>query len=252
MAIKKDNRPEPARNRLRWKRVWVVGAVSLAILCGVAGLAYARYMRSLRSGVAVRAKDFYFTSNLLDEETHTLAPGTDSVTFSLGNFGDELRHSEVEISYTVTVQDESGIAVPKVDVSSGTLGKDKKEIGEVTISDLKPGTYTVTATGTGEGYTKELSAKIVVPEEAGKVYQHFEQVPGEYCVLTVWNEGNEEEKVTITYSGIPDNTNPDMADWQTGDQRQEVKIAAHESKVFRFFSGDAKAEAIGVEDKDPR
>ncbi len=242
MAIKKNNRPEPARGRLRRNRFLAVGVISLVLLCGLAGLAFARYMRSLHSGVTVRAKEFYFTSNLLDGEPHTLAPGTDSITFTLGNHEDELRYSEVDIKYTVTVEDDAGIQAAIVDNGNGTLHNgDKGSDVNVTISGLQPGTYTVTATGTSGGYTKELKTVIVVPGETTKLYQHLDESEIEYSLLTVWNEGNEDEQVIITYTGIPDNTNPNMTDWYTDDGGQEVTIGSHESKVFRFFGGVASA-----------
>ncbi len=241
MAIKKDNRPEPAWIRLRRNRFLTVGIISLVLLCSLAGLAFARYMRSLHSGVSVRVKEFYFTSNLLDGETHTLAPGTDSITFTLGNHGDELRHSEVDIDYTVTVENPAGTVPATVAPGPHTLAKNSKASNEVTISNLKPGRYIVTATGKGEGYTQELTAVIVVPEETTKVYQYLDRSESEYSVLTVWNEGNTDKTVTVTYTGIPDNTNPDMGAWKIGGPGQDVTIASHGSKVFRFFDGVASA-----------
>lgn len=108
----------------------------------------------------------------------------------------------------------------------------------MTIKGLSPNTYTVTATGTG-GYSQTLTAKIVVLPTEGQVYYNEDNVPGEYILLTVWNEGEQERSVTITYKGIPDNTNPNMMDWNTGGetvQEETVSIEPHESKVFRFFN----------------
>lgn len=205
-------------------------AVSLVLLVVLISTAVGRYQHELSSDGTVRAKEFYFTSDFLDGKIHTLAPGSTEVSFTLGNHADELRFSEVDIDYVVTVDPADGLTVEN---SSGTLTKNVKSDSTVTIKGLKPGTYTVTAIGTG-GYSKKLTATINVLLEGGKLYYHLET--GEYTLLTVWNEGNTAGSVTITYTGIPDNTNPNMTDWSTNGNR-EVSIGAHESKVFRFFSG---------------
>ena len=86
-------------------------AVCLVLLVFLMGAVIGRYQRQLRSDNSVKAKEFYFTSNLLDGGTHTLAPGSTEVTFTLGNHADELRFSEVDIAYTVTVTPADGVTV---------------------------------------------------------------------------------------------------------------------------------------------
>lgn len=236
-------------------------AVCLVLLVVLSGAVIGRYQRRLRSDSAVRAKEFYFTSNLLDGGTHTLAPGSTEVTFTLGNHADELRCSEVDIVYTIAATSSNGIAATVKNSegkATGTLvASDTPADAEITVSGLQAGTYTVTAVGTG-GYEKTLTATIVVPEETAQIYQHQDKVPGEYILLTVWNEGDEAEEVTITYTGIPDNTNPNMAAWKRGGETAEekvvVKIAPRSSSVFRFFSGTITVTDTGsnpVKVKDP-
>lgn len=215
-------------------------AVVLSLCVLTVGMFAAKYINEKSSEGLVIAKNFYFTSNLLDGKEHTLAPDSTSVTFTLGNHEDELRYSEVDIEYTVTVDNGATVAN---DTGTGTLASGSKNDKEVTISDLKPGTtYNVKAVGKG-GYTKTLTATIVVPEKKAQLYYLEDKSLGEYILLTVWNEGDEEGEVTITYTGIPDNTNPNMNDWKKSDNdtevSQKVKIGPHESKVFRFF-GETK------------
>ena len=203
-------------------------AVCLVLLVFLIGAVIGRYQRQLRSDNSVKAKEFYFTCNLLDGGTHTLAPGSTEVIFTLGNYADELRFSEVDIDYKVTVTPADGVNVEYSNTAQKLLAGGKKD-DAVTIKGLSPNnTYTVTATGTG-GYSQTLTAKIVVLPTEGQVYYNEENVSGEYLLLTVWNEGE----------GIPDNTNPNMTDWNTGGetaQEKSVSIEPHESKVFRFFN----------------
>lgn len=205
-------------------------AVVLSLCALTVGMLVAKYLNDRSSDGLVRAKNFYFTSNFLDGKEHTLAPGSTSVTFTLGNHEDDLRYSEMDIEYTVTVDNGATITNDK-----GTLAKGSVKDAEVTVSNLKTGKYTVTAVGTG-GYSKTLTATIVVPAKAAQLYQRQESPTGEYILLTVWNEGDAAGKVTIEYTGIPDNTNPNMTAWRTGESH-EVEIGPHESKVFRFFGG---------------
>lgn len=207
-------------------------AVVLSLCVLMIGMLVAKYRDEKSSDGIVRAYNFYFTSNLLDGKKHTLAPGSTSVKFMLGNHEDDLRYSEVDIKYTVEV-DKEGATVTKN--QAGILKKDDIQDAEVTIEFSQPGTYTVTAVGEG-GYSKTLTATIVVPEKEAQLYYDKDTSAGEYMLLTVWNEGDKNGEVTIRYNaGIPDNTNPNMTDWKTEDGSQTVTIEPHESKVFRFF-----------------
>lgn len=224
------------------------------------GTVIGKYRQQFNSYGSVRALDFYFISDFLSDgaiiPTHTLAPGTAEFSFTLGNHADDLRCAEMDIAYEVTVTKEGEEAGTTPSVSFGdnskTLTKDKKEDDTVTISDLTAGTYTITAVGTGKntdasasGYTKTLKAKIVIRDQGAKLCYHQEN-EGEYILLTVWNEGESEGTVNITYTGIPDNTNPNMTDWEDGSETKQMKsdiqIDKYESKVFRFFGGTVTVE----------
>lgn len=216
----------------------------------------AKYSNERSTDKVVKAQEFYFTSNLLDGKEHTLTPGSTSVTFTLSNHADELRYSDMDIEYTVEVTEANGVATT-VDVANekGTLKKGDTDPAEIIVSSLEAGkTYTITATGDG-GYTKTLTATIVVPEISAKLFYHVENSANGYTLLTVWNEGDEAGDVTIEYKGIPDNTNPNMTNWQLGEdasQTQKVTIKAHESLLFRFFGDDVKVEVPNVTEKTPK
>jgi len=278
-------------------------AVALSLCALMTGMFVAKYLNERSSDNLVIAKNFYFTSNLLDGKEHTLAPGSTSVTFTLGNHEDDLRYSEVDIDYTVTVQrvqeatgsggdtgtnntgasatgtNDTGIpengsvqdaaGTPQnasVQNAEGKLTKGSVQDKEVTVSDLQPGTYIITAVGKGGystvseegdsnvgkgGYSKTLTATIVIPPKETRLYYYIDPSAGEYTLLTVWNEGDIKGDVTISYTGIPDNTNPDMTDWKTGESGKEVTVEPHQSKVFRFF-GETNITVTGATFKEPR
>lgn len=230
-------------------------AVCLLLSALLIGGTIARYRTQLKSETSAKAKEFYFTSDFLDGGTHTLAPGSASVLFTLSNHADDLRFSEVEIAYEVTVTSDDATAIPTVTYDSTTqkLGYTAVQDDKVTIGNLQSGkTYTVTATGTG-GYVKTLTATIQVLSSEAQLYQHLDNSP-DYLLLTVWNEGDTAGNVTIQYKGIPDNTNPNMQNWTTAEGTEESKtvtINAHESKVFRFFGEGATVTVTDAEKKTP-
>jgi len=221
-------------------------AVVLSLCILMVGMLAAKYITGKSSDGVVRAKNFYFTSNLLDGEEHILAPDSTNITFTLGNHEDDLRYSEVDISYEVTVDNGAEITSG----GSGTLAQGDIHDAEVTISNLQTGTYHITAVGTG-GYTKTLTATIVVPEKETQIYYHLDNPTGEYMRLTVWNTGDKAGDVTIAYKGIPDNTNPNMTGWLRDESHPQIEIKPHESKVYRFFDSTQVTVEGATESKEP-
>ncbi len=228
--------------------VFAVGFVLLAIL---AGAVIGRYLHQIRSGGLIRAKEFYFTSNFLDGDTHTLAPGSTKITFTLGNYADELRFSEVDITYKVTVTSADSATTPTVeyDNEEQKLTKDAKQDDKVTITNLEAGTYTVTATGAG-GYKKALTAIIVVPATESAVYKYLDTTNSKYVLLTVWSQGYEGE-VTITppQGLIPDNTDLVMGSVTTNEEftdETSFKNNGYCSHTYRFFGGGVTVENFTV------
>ncbi len=226
------------KHKMNRQRIIIsVVAVLLSLCALTAGMLVAKYFDRKTSDGLVKAKNFYFTSNLLDGEKHTLAPGSTGVTFTLGNHEDGLRYSEVDIEYTVTLSDGTNIK----NVNTGTLTNGSVQDKPVTLKDLTPGkTYTVTAVGTG-GYSKTLTATIIVPGTSPDLYYSADTSAGEYILLTVWNEGDKEGSATVIYTGVPDNTDPTMVRWKTNG-KNNVTVPAHGSVVLRFFGGTVSVE----------
>lgn len=223
----------------------ILGVVMLLCALLVIGVVYARYVRTVAENGSAIMKEFYFTSNLLDGNEHVLAAGSTEVSFTLSNHADELRYSEVDISYSVEVDNED------VDITNGTGELALNTISDetITISGLVPGNrYTITATGNG-GYHQILTATIVVPEGESHLYYYLDTSNTEFVVLTVWAQGFSGE-VTITPSSvvIPDNTDVVMRDATIGNAIVDsVSFAdnGYSSHAYRFF-GSASIEEFTV------
>lgn len=188
---------------------FLVLAVTLTLLVVIATTdgASAKYIKDIgNTNAVIRAKEFYFSSDLLKEngESYTLNPGTDSITFELRNHDDQLRYSENPVQYTVAV---TGGAT--VSSASGSLEGNKISSSTITVSDLVNGqAYTITVTGNA-GYEKQLSATFTVRQPESGVYKYLESDPsGAFVLLTVWTK-NSSGNVTIS---IPAGLIPDATD----------------------------------------
>jgi len=232
--------------------------IFLAIIVGIVVFisgAVAKYIHTNSGENLVSAKEFYFVSNLLKAEQgeYVLNSNADSITFTLENHIDELRRSEVDIKYTVTVitTDEgtspilslvgggSGASV------TGTLTANAFSDARITLSGLVSGkTYTVIATGTA-GYEHTISAKFTVSDKKENVYYNIAS-HGEYVLLTVWTENvSGQLNVNIKKTGfIPDNTDPVMKNVYNYSEGEYKAFAfsdtlsfvnKYSSHAYRFF-----------------
>ena len=73
------------------------------------GGSVAKYVQERNEDLVYQAKNFYFESDLLSDNTnlssYTYDVGNDTITFKLSNNIDELRHSQVDIEYVVKITD---------------------------------------------------------------------------------------------------------------------------------------------------
>lgn len=214
--MRKQNKRHYKRHSRR-KYLIIPVLMVLSFLIGALGGVIAKYVQDAGDHKAVvRAKEFYFSSDLLTEngKTYTLNPGTTSITFEIRNYDDQLRHSESNVKYTVSATGNATVLT-----EGEPLEGNVNSSAIIEISDLVDGqTYTVTATGnsvtdTGNaGYVKTLSATFTVSIQNEGVYKHLQKdSSGAFVLLTVWTE-NKSGDVTIQFpSGlIPDVTDDNL------------------------------------------
>lgn len=224
----------------------------LALFCvciGGISLVSAKYIKqSVTKNNSVTAKEFYFESDLLDGQTHQIVSTEDSTTgktasviIRLKNHVDELRYSEVNIDYTVTVTEQDGTSAAGVTITNGTgsIPAGASNNIDVTLSGLQSGkTYTVTAT-TSNIYQKTLTGTIEVAQPDNDIYASISDKT-QYIEVTVWTTdytGN----VNLTYAAslMPDNTDNKMTEAKSIDgEITDNNWGANTSHVFRFFKSD--------------
>ena len=225
----------------------VLGLAAVLLLGAVVWGVAAKYTQQSSSDAVIRAREFYFSSDLLVEggKVYSLNPGTTSVSFTLSRYEDGLRSAEENVAYTVTT-------------TGGTLDKTKGTITDtdvtVTLNGLSDGgEYTVTAVGSA-GYEKTLSATFKVQTTPTGFYKYLDTYDAAYVLLTVWTEDCAGD-VTVNFPAglIPDATDEDLADVQNyGGGTYSAGSVTHaykeyESRTYRFFKQDSSA-SCDVED----
>lgn len=256
---------------------WNKTVVLLVLFClciGGISMVSAKYIKeNTTKNNSATAKEFYFTSDLLDGKQHEITPTENNgkmanVTIRLKNHIDDLRYSETEIKYKVSVTEKdaetSSDTAEDVYIAYGTeesadvnglytLEAGKKEDVDVTLSNLQAGkTYTVTAT-TDNIYKKTLMGTIKVSEPDTKIYASLHDET-QYIEVTVWTT-DYAGTVNLKYGDIgllPDNTDTKMKDASSkGGTITDNDWKANTSYVFRFFKSDANKEyKVTVNDKE--
>ncbi len=222
----------------------IIGAILLILL--IAGVS-ARYVKTDEQNDSAVAKDFYFTSDILDGGTHTItatqANGTAKLELTLMNHADDLRFSQTDIEYSVSVK-ENGSDTELATAAAGTnitgtiasgAGNDQK----VTVTGLEPGkTYKVTAT-TDNIYSKTLTGTVKVNSSDSSLYGSIND-KGEYIEVAVWTKDySGSVEVAAASSLIPDNTDRYMTSAGIGSTVTVSDWKKDTSHAFRFFKNDS-------------
>ena len=238
----------------------VILSVLLVLLLAVGGV-FAKYVYDSGGMNLLSAKEFYFTSNLLTENTakYVLNSTTTEISFTLGNNADKLRFSQDDIKYEITVECKSGESYSEENIKYGddqlVLVGNGVDQTTVTLQNLKMGeTYVVTATGRA-GYKQVLKAEFFVSDKEENVYKHLDTSNNAYVLLTVWTENvTGTLNIDVTKNGlIPDNTDPALRnvfnynDGEYGTMEitdSDNYKAAYSSYTYRFFvSGSSSFSA---------
>ena len=227
----------------------IISAFALILVALSISVTYAKYINETSyDGVADTPK-FYFESDLLsaDGAEYELIAGTNSVEFTIFNYADKFRISEVDIDYTVTVTEASGAHSAVISKASGSLDQNDitpeldQELQIITVSNLEAGkTYTVSVMGNG-GFVKTVSATFTVKDKMANVYMNVDDNPdNEYVLLTVWTEDHSGAvNVTFPVGLVPDNTCEGLENVKTADGSfNDDDLSAFGSRTYRFFKTD--------------
>jgi len=149
------------------------------------GMTVAKYILNEHFKVEYQAKNFYFQSDLLSDSTeqpeYTYPEGTDSIAFYLRNNDDNLRYSEVDVDYTVTLSKGEEV----IDTVTGKIEKNSINLKRIEFTNLQEGDYTVIAKSTSP-YERILSANFTIPSRDDSIeYQVSDTANNGSLILTV-------------------------------------------------------------------
>lgn len=171
------------------RRVPALLIVTALVLFAIAGVTFARYvLQEDHSGVA-EAKPFYFTSDLLKEESESreyhIDPAGGSFEITLSNAADSMRITQDSISVKVEAKGGTVASEGNVTLQGGTESETK-----ITITpDSSASSVKVTATSESP-YQKTLCATFLLSASQYKVEDA---------------EGKRAAVLTVTCGKIPDN-----------------------------------------------
>lgn len=237
----------------------IIITVLIVLLFTVGGV-FAKYIYNSGGMGLLSAKEFYFTSNLLTENTakYVLNSQTTEISFALGNNADKLRFSQDDIKYSITVGCKSGDSYPEENIkyadSEQVLSGGSVDTTSVTLEGLTMGeTYIVTATGKA-GYKQTLKAEFTVSDKEENVHMHLDTSNDAFVLLTVWTHNMTGPLTVITPAGlIPDNTDPILRKVYnySGTEYGAVQFTdntnfteAYSSYTYRFFISEDKSYDI--------
>ena len=228
-----------------------VGLLLVTLVLIYSGYTTAKYITSRNSKHLYVAQAFYFTSDFLEPQqangeykTYTLQEGKDQIYLRLFNSDDALRTSEVDFEYQVFYQKEgetSQIAITQKQIFA--VGADAVPIS---IQDLAPGTYLVTAEVT-KPYTKKIGAKFKITDTKNKIdYTTSADASTPLMLLTVSTNDYSGNVVISWGAGIyPDRTDQMLANAPYGNNggSATVELPSNASYTFRFLKSDLSKQA---------
>ena len=230
------------KTKKRLSPIMGIGLLLIVSLLAFNGYTLAKYIFGHEQEAVFVAKDFYFESDLLKPTDvnlpqYTLQTGVKDIIVTLKNYPDELRTSEVDIAYSVTLK-KDGDSEPVT--KTGTLEiAEKNEI--ISFDNLAPGTYTVTATAT-KPYTKTLRAEFVVTGMDNNIRWKVNDNAQSPFLQLIVQTADSAGAIRISWPNgvVPDNTDALLAGAisNDGDEDYFVSMQANAEYAFVFFKED--------------
>lgn len=226
------------RNAAKKRRIIIMETGGLAVFCILFSFipsVTAKYIKQTEiKGVAI-AREFYFSSNLLDGSMHQITAGEDgraSVSFVLMNYEEERKYSEVDIDYVVTVEEEDGDKENDVVISpaAGKIPKGMPDHVEIMVSGLTAEhTYRINAS-TDNTYTKTLTGTVKVGTEDEQMYLSTEDEDFTDSIFpeTEQNEDAEseaeEDTAVVSDKFANDSEYMDFTDCEPAEETENIEI----------------------------
>ncbi len=211
------------------------------------GVTAAKYIQEKNLEILYEAKAFYFESDALKDNTdprvYTYEKGNTTISLILKNNADELRISDVDITYSVEITDVNGNKVKdkngkEVQNVTGKLTKGTADTETVNFTNLNSGTYVVTAKST-KPYIRTLTGTFLIEDKDNYIEYYANDSKNNPIVqLTVLaSDYNGKIKITWPQNVAPDNNHDIWPNVETGYNGGSaiIEYTANSEYVFKFF-----------------
>lgn len=209
----------------------------------------AKYIKKINNNVQINSTDFYFTSDLLDVPAingipatngtfpeYILGKGTNTITFNLNNYEDDLRFTTVDIDYEIKVTNSSNIVVFE---ENGTLNAiSSKNSKKIDIASLSSDIYIVEVTSTSP-YTKQLKGKFIIQDVDNDITYTVSDGLGSTVVMLTISVNDYSGNINIKWPNevFPDNSDPLLKD-AINTTNYTVNFNSYSEYTFVFFKSD--------------
>lgn len=240
---KKDKQPR------KIKKLPILPIIFITLL--MLGVTLAQYIGGDHNEDVFQTGSFYFESTVLKEEDppiYEYEKGVDSISIDLNNFVDELRNSELNIDYTVSLTDSNGNTMTDVngntiDDKTGVLPKDRRYTENIEFKNLKSGTYTVTANAIGP-FRKTLKANFVITQRDDEIKYSVSDIIGSAILQLTISTQDYSGDVQINWpEGVsPDSSESKFQNVNSGFSQGNsvVHFEANSEYTFNFFKKSPK------------
>ena len=218
--------------------------IILVVVLGVT-IILGRYLQEHQKSSLYEAENFYFTSDLLKEESAVSfwKDGVNKLKINFSNSADKLRYTKSDINAVVRLSEfiDNREFVKKREINL-TLEGDKITNKEIVFDNLEKGLYKIEAI-TSSPYVKKLEGIFSIDSNNNTI-QHLVNDRADSTVLmlkisTIDYEGN--IKIKFPDGLYPDNNEDAFKDVDIDNSKEViVKFKHHSSYTYKFYKKDPK------------
>ena len=227
------------------KKFFIMLVIIILVVILGATIILGRYLQEHQKSSLYEAENFYFTSDLLKEESEVSfwKDGVNKLKINFSNSADKLRYTKSDINAVVRLSEfiDNREFVKKREINL-TLEGDKITNKEIVLDNLEKGVYKIEAI-TSSPYVKKLEGIFSIDSNNNTI-KHLVNDRADSTVLmlkisTIDYEGN--IKIKFPDGLYPDNNEDAFKDVDIDNSKEViVKFKHHSSYTYKFYKKDPK------------
>ena len=227
------------------KKFLIMFVIIILVVVLGATIILGRYLQEHQKSSLYEAENFYFTSDLLKEESEILfwKDGVTELKINFSNSADKLRYTKSDINAVVRLSEfiDDREFVKKREINL-TLEGNKITNKEIVFDNLEKGVYKIEAI-TSSPYVKKLEGIFSITTNINTI-KHFVTDKVDSTVLslkirTTDYEGN--VKIKFPDGVYPDNNEDAFKDVDIDNSKEVIlKFKHHSSYTYKFYKKDPK------------